>query len=145
MEEDDLSELEEDDNPNEFRIHDPLPQYREYKRKLSELHSKSGFCIFLRVVTLYFDRDDSCRRDIAESSISERYLPCCWVNCSLTFKQRWYGLTRNKHNLSNQSSETIPSLKLCLQFSGMKMVMKVAFVLTANRRARCRISSRMID
>jgi hypothetical protein len=52
MEEADLSELEEDDNPNKFRIHDPLPEYREYKRKLSELHSKSGFCIFSRVVTL---------------------------------------------------------------------------------------------
>lgn len=40
LEEGDLSELEEDDNPNEFRVHDPLPQFREYKRKLSELHSK---------------------------------------------------------------------------------------------------------
>ena len=95
----DLSELEDDDNPNEFRIHDPLPEYREYKRNLSELHSKSGFCILSRLVTLYFDRDDPCRRDITESSISERYLPFCWVICLLTFKQRWYGLTRNKHNL----------------------------------------------
>jgi hypothetical protein len=29
----------EPEDPNEFRIRDPLPEYREYKRKLSEVHS----------------------------------------------------------------------------------------------------------
>ncbi len=37
---DDMSDFEdENDNPNEFRIHEPLPEYREYKRKLSDVHS----------------------------------------------------------------------------------------------------------
>ena len=40
MEDGDLSDMEDDSDPNEFRVYDPLPQYKEYKRKLSEVHSK---------------------------------------------------------------------------------------------------------
>lgn len=42
VEDGDLSDIEDDhdSNPNEFRVYDPLPQYKEYKRKLSEVHSK---------------------------------------------------------------------------------------------------------
>jgi len=38
---DEMSDFEEDENddPNEFRIREPLPVYREYKRKLLEVHS----------------------------------------------------------------------------------------------------------
>jgi hypothetical protein len=42
----DDDEWEYDENeisdPNEFRVHDPLPEYREYKRNLSEVHSTCG-------------------------------------------------------------------------------------------------------
>lgn len=34
----------ENDDPNEFRVHDPLPEYREYKRKLLEVHRMSASC-----------------------------------------------------------------------------------------------------
>jgi hypothetical protein len=39
----DLSDVEDEleiDDPNEFRIRDALPEYKEYKRKLSEVHSR---------------------------------------------------------------------------------------------------------
>lgn len=45
---DDMSDFEEDedDDPNEFRIREPLPEYKEYKRNLFEVHRMyaSFFC-----------------------------------------------------------------------------------------------------
>ena len=37
-----FDENEYDDDPNEFRVHDPLPEYREYKRNLLEVHRMSA-------------------------------------------------------------------------------------------------------
>jgi hypothetical protein len=44
---DDLSDFDDEvDDPNEFRVHEPLPEYIEYKRKLSEVHRKSVSVLF---------------------------------------------------------------------------------------------------
>jgi hypothetical protein len=44
---DDSSDFEEELDPNVFRIHDPLPDYREYKRNLLEVHRRhlSVLCV----------------------------------------------------------------------------------------------------